>query len=103
MESILAENQAARFHDYRTAQMRPTVYMFKVVTMTDTLVKEEFSFTFDIRNNSCNDGEKGVMFQKLIFSRDLNKMMEVYSDSRCLIYTKTTHQYKNRVEWVLTH
>ena len=30
-------------------------------------------------------------------------MMEIYSDSRCSIYTKETHSNKKRVAWTLTH
>jgi hypothetical protein len=69
--------------------------------MSDTIVKEEFSFTFDVRNKeNQNEEEK----QQLIFSRDLSKLMEVYSDSRCSIYTKRKGlSSKLRVEWVLTY
>jgi len=84
--------------------MQPNVFMFKVITMTDLIVREEFSFTFDIRNNSCGEGDqKDQLFQRLIFSRDLTKMMEIYSDSRCSIYTKRPHENKKRVTWTLTH
>ena len=39
-----------------------------------------------------------------MFSRDLDKLMEIYSDSRCSIYTrKKSPANKMRVEWNLTY
>jgi hypothetical protein len=48
--------------------------MFKVITMSDNVVKEEMSFTFDYLVNQCNNEED---MQRLILSRDLNKLMEI--------------------------
>ena len=50
------------------------VFMFKVITMSDNVVKEEMSFTFDYLVNQCNNEED---MQRLILSRDLNKLMEI--------------------------
>ena len=59
--------------------------MFKVITMSDTVVKEEMSFNFDYLVNQSNNDED---MQRLILSRDLNKLMEITPDSRCKIFTK---------------
>ena len=78
--------------------------MFKVLTMSNTVVKEELTFTFDVREDEKKTDPRSRNYQQLIFSRDLNKLMEVYSDSRCSIYTKKkNHQNKLRVEWQLTY
>jgi hypothetical protein len=61
--------------------------MFKVLSMSNTLVKEEFSFTFPEADRDSNDFN-GKSTQQLILSRDINKLMEVYGDSKCRIYTK---------------
>ena len=64
--------------------MKPQVFMFKVITMSDHVVKEEMSFTFDYLVNQSSEDE----MQRLVLSRDLNKLMEIFSDSRCKIYAR---------------
>jgi hypothetical protein len=46
--------------------------------MTDEVVKEEFSFTFNTLESS--------KLQRLYVSRDLSKLMEVLDDSKCRIW-----------------
>jgi hypothetical protein len=53
-------------------------FNFKVLTMTNEVVKEEFSFTFNILESS--------KLQRLYVSRDLTKLMEVLDDSKCRIW-----------------
>jgi hypothetical protein len=79
--------------------------MFKVLTMSNDVVREEFSFTFDVRvNDKTGINEKDKNYQQLVFSRDLNKLMEIYSDSRCSIYTKRRSPGNRiRVVWDLTY
>ena len=42
-------------------------------------------------------------YQRLQLSRDLNKLMEVFGDSKCNIFTKQKDIHKKQVEWTLTH
>ena len=55
IEIMLAENQPAEYRDYRTTITCPEVYLFKLLSMTNTVVKEEFSFTFDVRAKYSED------------------------------------------------
>ena len=43
---LLAENQAAKFMHGGDC-IKPQVFMFKVITMSDHVVKEEMSFSFN--------------------------------------------------------
>ena len=45
-EHLLAENQAAKFST-GAERVKAQVFMFKVITMSDEVVKEEMSFSFD--------------------------------------------------------
>lgn len=76
---------------------KPEIYNFKVLTMSDHVVKEDMSFVFEYKGNS-NDEEN---LQKLILSRDLNKLMEIFSDSRCRIYQRSQQEGRKKVTWIL--
>ena len=52
---MLAESQPADYRDYRSTITNPEVFLFKLLTMTNTVVKEEFSFTFDVRAKYSED------------------------------------------------
>ena len=56
-EIMLEANQPAEYRDYRTICTKPEVFLFKLLTMTDNLVQEEFSFTFDVRSKCSQDKE----------------------------------------------
>jgi hypothetical protein len=73
--------------------------MFKCLTMDDHFAEVEFSFLFDYR---CNDNLKSNQIHWLILSRDLTKLLELYSDSRCSIYTRSKEMNKSLVVWVPT-
>jgi hypothetical protein len=79
--------------------MKPTKYKFKVLTMSDTVVTEEFSFDFLQHNGGIDDSDTKEHTQTLILSRNLDKLMEIYSDSRCRIYKKYQGDGKKVVEW----
>jgi hypothetical protein len=81
-------------------RVKPEVYMFKVITMSDSVVKEEMSFTFDYLVNQSNN-EDGM--QRLLLSRDLSKLMEIFSDSRCKIYARQQQEGRKRVDWLPLH
>ena len=93
---LLAENQAATFMESGHVK-KPEIYNFKVLTMSDHVVKEDMSFVFEYKGNS-NDEEN---LQKLILSRDLNKLMEIFSDSRCRIYQRSQQEGRKKVTWIL--
>jgi hypothetical protein len=67
--------------------MKPEKYKFKVLTMSDKVVQEEFYFEFFQHNGGVKD-ETEKNTQKLLLSRNLDKLMESYSDSSCKIYQK---------------
>lgn len=70
--------------------------MFKVITMSDKLVSEQFTFTHPFL---CDDSVKDACkMQRITLSRDLSKLMEVYDDSKCKIYTKESTVNK-KVIW----
>ena len=78
--------------------MKPQVFMFKVITMSDEIVKEECTFNFDFLGGSDVDVDSnGEALQRLILSQDLTKLMEVFSDSRCRIYEKKQESRKKRI------
>ena len=54
-EIMLAESQPADYRDYRSTITNPEVFLFKLLTMTNTVVQEEFSFTFDVRAKYSED------------------------------------------------
>jgi hypothetical protein len=53
---MLTENQAAKYSNLKES-INTEVYMFKVLTMTNSVVREEFSFIFQVRCPKKN--EKG--------------------------------------------
>jgi len=67
---------------------------FKVLSMSNEVVREEFSFTFpECERDSVDKNASGKpSTQLLILSRNLQKLMEVYGDSKCRIYTKQQEQ-----------
>jgi hypothetical protein len=66
--------------------MKPKKYKFKVLTMSDKVVQEEYYFEFFQHNGGAKDKETEKNTQKLLLSRNLDKLMESYSDSSCRIY-----------------
>jgi hypothetical protein len=92
---MLTENQAAKYSNLKES-INTEVYMFKVLTMTNAVVREEFSFIFRVRIAKKSDS--GVAeenpYQRLQLSRDLNKLMEVFGDSKCNIFTKQKDSHK---------
>jgi len=56
-ESILAENQDANFFNYN-AQKQGQYFNFKILSMTNSVVKEELSFTFNILTQENKSLEK---------------------------------------------
>jgi hypothetical protein len=62
--------------------------MFKLITMSDEIVKEEFTFNFDFHSAVDLESEYKEPLQRITISRDLSKLMEVFTDSRCRIYEK---------------
>jgi len=74
-----------------------SIYNYKVLTMSNSMVREEYSFTFQKPEQDVNNK------QMLIVSRDLNKLMEVYGDSKCRIFTKRQEGNKKSCTWTLTH
>ena len=82
--SIVNANQAVTFRNI-SDRNNPVVYNFKVLTMSNNLVREEYSFTFQQIGADDPDQKNKQM---LVISRDLNKLMEVYGDSKCKIFTK---------------
>jgi hypothetical protein len=84
--------------------MKPQVFMFKVITMSDEIVKEECTFNFDFLGGSDVEVDSnGEALQRLILSQDLTKLMEVFSDSRCRIYEKKQQHRKKRITWVMKY
>jgi len=76
--------------------------MFKVITMSDYFVREQFNFTFPSLVNS-DKADNPNAIQRITLSRDLSKLMEVYDDSKCRIWTKKTLANRKKVTWQLTH
>jgi len=81
---LLAENQPATFMESGHSA-KHQIFMFKVLSMNNTVVKEEMCFTFEYKGNT---GPPEENMQRLILSRDMNKLMEIFSDSRCKIYKR---------------
>ena len=60
--------------------------------MTDLFINEEFGFTFQFlgdvprKEDEKEDPNRPMKEQRLVLSRDLTKLMEVYQDSKCRIY-----------------
>jgi hypothetical protein len=81
----------------------PVVYNYKVLTMSNNLVREEYSFTFPKLLDADEKSSKVKPKQMLVISRDLNKLMEVYGDSKCRIFKKISDGNKKFVEWELLH
>jgi hypothetical protein len=52
--------------------------------MSDEVVQLAYSFNFDFL--AGNEEEENPM-QRLVISRDLSKLLEIFTDSRCRIYT----------------
>ena len=70
--------------------------------MTDKVVKEEYSFDFFQHDGGSTDS-KSDKTQRLIISRNMDKLMEAFSDSRCRIYKIKRTTGKKQVDWELTH
>jgi hypothetical protein len=51
---MLTENQAAKYSNLKETEVTE-VYMFKVLTMSNEVVREEFSFIFQVRRPSISD------------------------------------------------
>jgi hypothetical protein len=83
--------------------MNPKKYKFKVLTMSDKVVTEAYSFNHLQHNGGTDDAHSADHTQTLILSRDLEKMMEIYSDSRCRIYKKYQETGKKQIEWKILH
>ena len=76
--------------------------------MTDLYINEEFGFTFKYLGDSPEemrnmDPHRIMNEQRLILSRDLTKLMEVYSDSKCRIYGRSGAVKNKKVNWVPLH
>jgi len=77
--------------------------------MTDRMISEEFGFEFQYLGDpyeaadECCDTEKTMKEQRLVLSRDLTKLMEVYQDSKCRIYGRSGNTRSKKVQWDLLH
>jgi hypothetical protein len=80
--------------------MEPKQYMFKVLTMTNEVVKEAFSFNFYQHNGGTREESIKDHNQVLRLSRDLQRLLESYSDSRCRIYQREDIKGKTKIDWV---
>jgi len=54
--------------------------------MDDRIVKEAFCFTFQFLGDLDDEQSGKQQVQRLLLSRDLSKLMEVYGDSKCRIW-----------------